>query len=140
MNHKTFAVLALVLFAIGATAGCSREPAQRGGAAQASGDLQIDFRSNPDPPVTGANSFEVDVRGADGTPVTDATVTAEFYMAAMPEMKMPEMRNSTTLTHEGGGTYRGEGQVMMAGPWDVTVAVTRGGETIGSRKMAVTAR
>jgi hypothetical protein len=32
------------------------------------------------------------------------------------------------------------GQVMMAGTWDVTVMVMRGGQEIGSKKVTVTAK
>ena len=40
----------------------------------------------------------------------------------------------------GGGVYRGSGQVMSAGRWDVTVTVTRGGQRLGSSQLAVVAR
>jgi len=55
-------------------------------------------------------------------------------------MKMPEMKNTVALKHEGGGRYRGAGNVMMAGSWDVTVMAMRGGQEIGSRKLTVTAK
>jgi hypothetical protein len=48
-----------------------------------------------------------------GKLVTDATVSAEFYMA-MPSVNMPEMRTRTDLAHVGDGTYRRTGQVTMA--------------------------
>jgi hypothetical protein len=63
-----------------------------------------------------------------------------FYMAAMPAMKMPEMRNTATLKHQKEGRYVGTGQVMMGGQWDVTVMVKRGGEDIGSKKFPVSAQ
>jgi hypothetical protein len=107
--------------------------------APASGPVEITLTSQPDPPVTGENTFEVMVMQA-GQPVTDADVSVEFFMAAMPEMKMPEMKNSVALKHEGGGRYRGTGNVMMAGSWDVTVMAMRGGQEIGSRKLSVTAK
>lgn len=102
--------------------------------------LDIAFRSQPDPPKTGQNTFEVTVKGADGTPITDASVSVAFYMPPMPSMNMPEMRNSVTLKHETEGRYRGTGNVAMAGRWEVTVAVKRGGKEIGSRKLTVTAQ
>jgi hypothetical protein len=58
----------------------------------------------------------------------------------MPAMKMPEMRNTVPLKHEGGGRYRGTGNVMMAGNWDATVMVMRGGQEIGNKKLTVTAK
>ena len=102
--------------------------------------LSITFRSEPDPPRSGENRFEAVVRTRDGQPVTDAQVTVVFFMAAMPSMNMPAMRNEATLTHAGNGVYRGTGQVMMAGRWDVTVNVLRDGQRIGSRQLSVVAR
>jgi hypothetical protein len=61
-------------------------------------------------------------------------------MAAMPTMNMPAMRNETKLPPVGGGVYRGSGQVMMAGRWDVTVNVSKDGQRLGSKQFAVVAR
>jgi hypothetical protein len=101
--------------------------------------VEIDFTTNPDPVATGENTFEV-VLTQDSTPVTDAAVTAEFFMPAMPSMNMPEMRTKADLAHQGNGVYRGSGQIMMAGDWETTVTATRGGQEIASRKLTVTAR
>jgi Cu(I)/Ag(I) efflux system membrane fusion protein len=102
--------------------------------------IDITFRSEPDPPKTGDTLFEVAVKDAEAQPVTDAEVSVQLFMPAMPTMNMPAMRNETKLPHAGGGVYRGPGQVMMAGQWDVTVAVKRGGKQIGSKKFPVAAR
>jgi hypothetical protein len=102
--------------------------------------LDITFRPQPDPPRTGDNMLEVSVKDASGMPVTDADVSVTFFMAAMPTMNMPAMRNEAKLAHVGQGTYRGPGQVMMAGRWDVTVTVMRGGQRLGSRELSIAAR
>lgn len=102
--------------------------------------LDIAFRTQPDPPKTGDNTFEVRVNDASGQSVTDADVTVQLLMPAMPAMNMPAMRNEAKLTHAGQGVYRGPGQVMTAGRWDVTVNVSRGGQRLGSRQVAVVAR
>lgn len=102
--------------------------------------LVITFTSDPKPPKTGENTFDVTIKGSDGKPMTDADVSLTFYMAAMPEMNMPEMRNSVGLKHRAKGQYRGTGNVMMAGRWDVTVVVKKGDKEIGSRKFTVTAK
>ena len=102
--------------------------------------VAIDFRSEPDPPKSGDNSIEVTVRQPDGTPVTDATVTAVFSMPAMPAMNMPAMRSEAKLTHVEGGLYRGMGQLSMAGTWNVTVTATREGEPLGRRSFSVVAK
>jgi len=102
-------------------------------------NAEVTFRSEPDPPRMGDNTLEVMVMSG-GQPVTDADVTVEFFMPAMPAMNMAEMRNTVPLKHEGGGMYRGAGNVMMAGNWDVTVMAMRGGQEIGRRLVAVTAK
>jgi hypothetical protein len=61
-------------------------------------------------------------------------------MPAMPTMNMPAMRNETSVPHVGRGTYRGMGQVIMAGRWDVSVTVMRNGQQLGRRQFAVVAR
>jgi hypothetical protein len=101
--------------------------------------VEVTFRSEPDPPNTGENMFEAMVMSG-GQPVTDADVSVEFFMAAMPAMNMAEMRNTVPLKHEGAGRYRGTGNVMMAGAWDATVSVKRNGQEIGTRKVSVVAK
>ena len=102
--------------------------------------LDIVFRTQPDPPKTGESVFEVVVKDASGQPVTDADVSVQLFMPAMPTMNMPAMRNETKLPHIGGGVYRGPGQVMMAGRWDATVTVAKGGQQLGRKQLAVVAR
>ena len=100
--------------------------------------VDIVLTSKPSPPKTGENSFEVMVKDASGKPITDAAVSAEFFMGKMGNM--PEMKNTVTLKHQKEGRYVGTGQVMMAGKWDVTVSVKRAGKEIGSKKFPVTAQ
>ena len=102
--------------------------------------LEIQFRSQPDPPQSGANVFEVTVADADGGPVMDADVSVIFYMAAMPTMNMPAMQTDAPLSHQGGGVYGGNGEVMMAGSWNVTVVVSREGQPLDSRVLTLVAR
>ena len=103
------------------------------------GSVEIALTSQPDPPQTGETTFEATVTEG-GQPVTNADVSVELFMAAMPNMNMPEMRNSIALKHEGSGRYRGAGNVMMAGSWDATVSVKRGGQEIGNRKVSIVAK
>lgn len=140
-------VLGLVASVAG-VAGCGggREEAPaneaaRAASAPASGATQgLDMRlSAPAEPRTGENTFEVMVMQG-SQPVTDADVSVELYMAAMPSINMPEMRNTVALTHEGEGRYRGTGNVMMAGSWDATVMVMRSDQHIGDRKMTIVAK
>jgi Cu(I)/Ag(I) efflux system membrane fusion protein len=102
--------------------------------------LDIAFRIQPDPPRVGENALEVTVKDAQGRSVTDADVSVVFFMPPMASMGMPAMRNSATLQHADGGVYRGKGEVLMAGRWDVTVTVSRGGQSLGSKRLAIVVR
>ncbi len=102
--------------------------------------LDIVFRSQPDPARVGNNDLDVIVKDGKGQPVTDAVVEVVFLMPAMPSMGMPAMRSAATLTHAGDGSYRGVGQVLMAGRWDVTVVVNRSGQRAGSKRLAIVAQ
>jgi Cu(I)/Ag(I) efflux system membrane fusion protein/cobalt-zinc-cadmium efflux system membrane fusion protein len=100
----------------------------------------IMLTSKPNPPKMGPNTFDVMVKAPDGKAITDADVSATFFMAAMPAMKMPEMKNTVALKHVKDGAYSGTGNVMMAGKWDATVSVKRAGKEIASKTFPVTAQ
>ena len=97
----------------------------------------IQFRSRPDPPSTGDNTFEVTVRTPDGSPIDDAVVTAVFSMPAMPTMNMPAMKSTVTLASTGSGTYQGTGRLSMGGTWQVAVTATRAGDELGRKEFSV---
>jgi hypothetical protein len=131
-HSRMFAVIVAVLLAAPALAQAqvaSRKPA-----------AAITLTSTPSPPKAGANTFAVTVKGTDGRAITDAAVSVTLFMAAMPEMKMPAMKNTVTLKHVKDGTYSGPGNVMMAGMWDATVTVTRAGTAIATKKFPLSAR
>jgi hypothetical protein len=123
------AVVALLTPGPGYAQGVGQKPA-----------ADIMLTSKPSPPKTGPNAFDVTVKGPDGKAMTDADVSITFFMAAMPAMKMPEMKHTVALKHVKDGTYSGTGNLMMAGKWDATVSVKRGGKEIASKKVPITAR
>ena len=102
--------------------------------------VDITLASRPTPPTPGSNTFEVRLKDAAGKPVADAEVSLLFYMAAMPAMKMPEMKNTIPLKHVKEGLYSGMGSVMMAGSWEVTVSVRRGGKEMASKQLPLVAK
>jgi hypothetical protein len=114
-------------------------PAPAASSQTPAGNVEVTLTTQPDPPRVGETTFEAMVMMG-GQPVTDADVSVELFMAAMRAMNMPEMRNSVALTHEGGGRYRGTGNVMMAGSWDATVSVKRNGQDVGARKVPLVAK
>lgn len=116
-------------------------PPSPGVTRQAPGErVGITFRSQPDPPRVGDNMIEVSVRDGSGQPVLDAEVSVTFFMAAMPTMNMPAMRSEARVPHVSGGVYRGPGQILTPGRWDVTVTATRGGQRLGSQQLSVMPR
>ena len=149
VNLKQFRSLAALICGSVSIVNCSgapQTPASTGIAAAVPtattpGDaIGIQFHNNPDPPHSGDNHALVAVTGADGVPVSDATVTTVYYMPAMPSMGMPEMRNSFPMTSDGNGSYSGSGNLVMAGTWNVTVTVSRSDKVLGSQKFTVIAK
>ena len=113
------------------------QPAAPGEAS--TGDLNIAFTVDPNPPRSGDNSIEVKVTDRNGAPVTDATVKAEFMMPAMPSMNMPAMRADTMLAHLSDGRYAGAAQLSMAGTWTTTISVTRPGQAPVTKRLSLNA-
>jgi YtkA-like len=62
-----------------------------------------------------------------------------FFMPAMPAMGMAAMRDAATLTDKGKGIYEGPVQLQNGGTWQVTVIVQRGGQTIATKQLSVSA-
>ncbi len=135
---RAVAVAAAIAFAVTAAGPLQTIATAQQPAATQKPTLDITLTSKPSPPKSGENAFEVTVKDPSGKPVTDAEVSAMFYMAPMGAM--PEMKNTVTLKHQKEGRYVGTGQVMMAGKWDVTVSVKRAGKEIGSKKFPITAK
>ena len=107
-----------------------------GGAASDAIDIRL---NSPVEPRLGENAFEVVVMQGT-TPVADADVSLELFMAAMPSMNMPEMRVNVPLTPAGDGRYRGTGSVTMGGAWDANVMVMRGGQHLADRTITIVAK
>jgi hypothetical protein len=135
-------LLIVTLGAVLAACGGQTQATSSSGKAQvgAIGQTTVTFASEPDPPKSGDNGFVVTIKNADGTPVADAKVIAVFSMPPMPSMNMPAMRSDATLASQGGGVYRGSGQLSMAGTWNVTVSVSRAGTELGSAKFSIVAK
>jgi len=116
-------------------AGGNGAPANTPPAAQ----VNIDFSTDPNPPNRGNNVFRVRLTGSGNAPVTGASVTVMFYMAAMPAMGMAAMNTTATLTDKGNGLYEGSGSLGSGGTWQVTITAQRNGQTIGTKQLRVNA-
>jgi RND family efflux transporter MFP subunit len=113
-----------------AGAAAMNEPAER---------VTIDLSTDPSPPHKGSNTVRVKLARSDGKPVAGAEVTATFFMAAMPVMGMAAMRSEATLREKGNGIYEGRLELQTGGTWQVTVVAKRGGQTIASKQLSVSA-
>ena len=123
-----------------AVQGYAAAPPTSGTPAPARTEIAITLKTQPDPAKAGENQFEVTVADAAGMAVADAQVIVQFLMPAMPAMSMPAMRSEVKLAPAGGGLYRGTGEILTAGRWDVTVSVEKDGRRIGVRTLTVAAR
>ena len=101
--------------------------------------MEIQFRSEADPPASGDNTFEVIV-AKEGSRISDADVNAAFSMPAMPSMNMPEMHATAKLESVGDGKYRGMGRLSMAGTWNVRITVMRNGQELGTKTLSIVAK
>ena len=101
--------------------------------------IGIDFTTEPATPRKGANIIRVKLTGADGRPVVGAQVTATFFMAGMPAMGMAAMRDAAALADKGNGLYEGPLQLQSGGTWQVAITAQRGGQTIVSKQLSVSA-
>jgi Cu(I)/Ag(I) efflux system membrane fusion protein/cobalt-zinc-cadmium efflux system membrane fusion protein len=101
--------------------------------------VQIDLTTDPSPPAKGANKIHVKLTGADGKPFAGAQVNVVFFMAAMPAMGMAAVRTAASLADKGNGAYESSLQLSSGGTWQVTVTVQRGGQTIATKQLSLSA-
>jgi Cu(I)/Ag(I) efflux system membrane fusion protein/cobalt-zinc-cadmium efflux system membrane fusion protein len=122
--------------AMGAYAPTAPQPAASSAPAA---QIQVDLSTEPSPPRKGANVVRVKLTGSDGKPVPGAQVTATFFMPAMPAMGMAAERAAAALSDKGNGLYEGSVQLSTGGTWQVTVTVQRGGQTVGTKQLSLSA-
>ena len=137
-------VCLMVLGLILAIAACKKEnayvPPPPGVAASQTSNVagpSIEVTTDPNPPARGKNRVTVALRDAAGKPVTAASVSVEFFMAAMPAMNMSAMRASVDAREEAPGVYAGIADLHSGGTWQVTVIATAAGKTIASKHQSM---
>jgi Cu(I)/Ag(I) efflux system membrane fusion protein/cobalt-zinc-cadmium efflux system membrane fusion protein len=110
-----------------------------GPAAQPVPQASIAFTSDPNPLVRGHNKVIVTLRDSKGAPISGAKVTVTFYMAAMPAMGMAAMRAQAIADDRGNGAYAANIELLSGGTWSLTIVASKGGHTIATRQMDVSA-
>jgi nitrogen fixation protein FixH len=98
--------------------------------------VTLAIEAAPAPPTTGENHITVVATGADGTAADDLTVAGELFMPVMESMG----KTTIAFTPAGGGRYTGQGNLTMAGAWQLTVTAKRGGQTLATRTFNLTTR
>jgi hypothetical protein len=93
----------------------------------------------PWPAQKGANTVRVKLTDPVGKPIVGADVEVTFFMAAMPEMNMAEMKTVIKGTDKGAGMYEGKGDLGSTGMWQVTVTAKQHGQIIATKKLTVKA-
>ena len=114
-------------------AGSNASPMVAPSAAQ----INVDFTTDPNPPNRGNNTFRVHLTGPGNAPVSGASVTVTFFMAAMPAMGMGAMNTTANLADKGNGVYEGSGSLGSGGTWQVTITVQKGGQVIATKQLRV---
>lgn len=137
VRTSTFAMAALLAVAVLAhSTAFTDDTGKKAGSAK----YKVTFKTEPEPPKGAQeNTFRVTVSDPKGQPVRDADVGVTLVMPAMPEMNMPEMKSSANLKWTG-TEYTGKASIAMAGPWKVTVKVTRNGKVVALHKTDIEAK
>ena len=122
--------------AVGAYAAPAPQPSA--GAAPAA-KILIEMSTEPSPPQKGANTVRVKLTGSDGKPLAGVNVTATFFMPAMPAMGMAAIRSTVACADKGSGLFEGSVQLASGGTWQVSVSVQRGGQTLATKQLSLSA-
>jgi hypothetical protein len=94
------------------------------------GDYSVTVKIDRNPPVMGENIASVAIRDKGGAAVTDAKVSIEYSMPAMPGM--PAMRYTTDGVLKG-SVYQAKLNFSMSGAWDVAIRITQGTKKVQTK-------
>lgn len=89
------------------------------------GDLRVKVTIDKNPPATGKNKITISVKDAADKPVTNATVSIDYGMPAMPGMGAMNYKTSAPLKGE---SYQAMIDFSMAGPWFINIKIAQNGK------------
>lgn len=101
--------------------------------------IQVEFTTDPSPARKGRNLYRVQLKAADGSPVTGAVVSVQSYMPSMPEMGMAAMKVATPLHEKVNGVYEGQAELGSGGTWQITVTAAKNGSSMVTRQFRLMA-
>jgi Cu(I)/Ag(I) efflux system membrane fusion protein/cobalt-zinc-cadmium efflux system membrane fusion protein len=123
-----------------AAVGAPASPAPKPSVGAAPGQqILVELNTEPSPPRKGANTVRVKLTGADGKALAGVNVTATFFMPAMPAMGMAAVRSTAAMADKGNGLFEGSVQLQSGGTWQVSVTVQRGGQTLATKQLSLSA-
>jgi hypothetical protein len=97
-------------------------------ATQKVGNMNVTLALSPYPPAGFQPAkFDVTLKDENGQAISDATVTLDLTMPAMP---MPS--NQVEAKYTDNGLYQGSGRFTMRGLWRMVVIIQRGGEKLSA--------
>ncbi len=105
-------------------------------ATRKAGPYAVTIQLQSETPVTGDNAVTILVKDQTGKTVTDAKVSVDYGMPAMPGMPAMKYKAAAELKAD---TYTGVLNFSMPGSWYVNVKVSKGGKT-GTAKLNVDVR
>jgi hypothetical protein len=90
------------------------------------GNYTVEVKLDKNPPITGQNKMEINIKDEKGVNITDATVTVDYSMPAMPGMPAMNYKAKAALS---GSRYLANVNSSMSGAWGVNIKITRAGKT-----------
>lgn len=120
MMKKFSAVLIIVFLAVGLVYAKDYMVMKK------AGNYTVEVKMDKNPPITGQNKMEINIKDDKGAKVTDATVTVDYSMPAMPGMPAMNYKAKAELN---GSRYLAKVNFSMSGAWAVNIKITRAGKT-----------
>jgi hypothetical protein len=94
------------------------------------GNYVVEMKINRNPPIVDKNILTLDITDSNNKNITDAKVLVNYYMPPMPGM--PPM-NYKTYAKLSGQKYEAAMDLIMSGPWNIVVKITRPKEDFSVR-------
>jgi hypothetical protein len=129
MKRLVLAVI-LVLLVAGTAAAKDYEVTKK------AGDYTVVVKIDRNPPITGDNNLSVSVKDGAGADVTDAKVSVEYSMPAMPGMPAMKYNTNAELAAK---EYKTKVNFSMSGSWNMVIKIIRANKTTQA-KFTVDAR
>jgi len=90
----------------------------------------VEMSIDRNPPIVAKNKLSLEIKDNGGRNVTDAAVLVNYYMPPMPGMPPMSYTSSAQLS---GNKYVITMDIIMSGPWNLLVKITKQGKTDTAR-------